>query len=112
MPYNKYHARKTKCLHGHTHDSKKEAVRCNELHLLQKAGNISNLETQVKYELLPAQRRNGKVIERKVDYIADFRYTRDGMTYVEDTKGQKTKDYIIKRKLFKCKYPNVIFLET
>lgn len=40
-----------------------------------------------------------KLIERGVYYIADFVYYRDGEYIVEDTKGVRTKDYIIKRKL-------------
>lgn len=32
-------------------------------------------------------------------YIADFVYHEDGMQVVEDTKGVRTADYIIKRKL-------------
>lgn len=39
------------------------------------------------------------LLERAVCYYADFKYTRDGETVVEDSKGMKTKDYIIKRKL-------------
>ena len=95
-------------------DSRKEARRYNELLLLQKVGIIYDLMTQVKYELIPAQYesyerygKNGKrlengkrLIERKVEYIADFVYKDStGKTIVEDTKGVKTKDYIIKRKL-------------
>ena len=44
---------------------------------------------------------DGKVVERECSYIADFKYqdARTGQLVVEDTKGVKTKDYIIKRKL-------------
>ncbi len=84
---------------GMTFDSKKEAVRYRELLLLEKAGVIKNLQRQVKFELIPSQRINGKVVERACDYIADFVYEKDGEIIVEDTKGFKTKDYIIKRKL-------------
>ena len=82
-------------------DSIKECQRYCELKLMQRAGVISDLQMQVKYELIPAQRINGKVVERAADYIADFVYF-DMTIYrktVEDTKGFKTKDYIIKRKL-------------
>lgn len=67
--------------------------------LLERAGAIQNLQYQVKFELLPSQRISGKVVERPVSYIADFVYEQDGLKIVEDTKGMKTKDYIIKRKL-------------
>lgn len=81
-------------------DSIKECQRYCELKLMQRAGLISDLKTQVSFELLPAQRIDGKVVERAVNYIADFTYTQgDEGTVVEDTKGFKTKDYILKRKL-------------
>lgn len=95
---NKYQNKKTE-VNGIVFDSKKEAKRYSELCLLEQAGEISDLRLQVKFELIPSQRINGKVVERKVDYIADFVYLRNGFKVVEDTKGIRTKDYIIKRKL-------------
>lgn len=91
-------------------DSKKEAKRYSELLLLERAGAIQNLQRQVKFVLIPAQyltvgmTKKGKAIkkcvERECAYIADFTYTDDcGVEHVEDTKGFRTKDYIIKRKL-------------
>lgn len=67
--------------------------------LLEQAGAIQNLQRQVRYELLPSQRIDGKVVERAVYYVADFVYEQDGKKIVEDTKGFRTPDYIIKRKL-------------
>ena len=96
---------------GIVFDSKKEARRYCELKLLERAGKIKNLELQKAFELIPAQREHdaigkrggiikGKVIENSVKYVADFVYTdENGKTVVEDTKGFRTKDYIIKRKL-------------
>lgn len=97
---SKYHARKV-TIDGITFDSAKEAHRYQELRLLERAGAISGLRRQVKYELIPAQRIGGKVIERAVTYIADHVYfdKRTGETVVEDVKGMKTKEYVIKRKL-------------
>lgn len=86
-------------INGITFDSKKEAKRWIELDYNQKSGVIKNLQRQVKYELIPSQKINGKVVERAVNYVADFVYEFCGETIVEDTKGMKTKDYIIKRKL-------------
>lgn len=94
---NKYHARSSG---GYA--SRKEHRRANELQLMQRAGLISNLREQVSYELIPPQRgTDGKVLERACTYIADFVYTDNatGQTIVEDTKGFRTKEYIIKRKL-------------
>lgn len=108
---NKYGNRKTG-----GYDSRAEARRGAELDLLQAAGEICNLKRQVKYVLIPAQyeksdqvytrgphkgeAKPGKLIERECAYLADFTYTnRDGCTVVEDVKGMRTPEYIIKRKL-------------
>lgn len=94
----KYHSRKiTK--DGMTFDSVKEYRRACELSLLERAGAIADLQRQVKFELIPSQRIDGKVVERPCTYVADFVYQEGGKTVVEDTKGFRTKDYIIKRKL-------------
>jgi hypothetical protein len=93
-------------------DSKREMQRYRQLQLLQHAGKIKGLELQKEFELIPTQREpdtigkrggvhKGKVIEHKCTYKADFVYTdtETGALVVEDTKGMRTKDYIIKRKL-------------
>ena len=90
---SKYRNRKT-VYDGITFDSQREANRYAELKLLERAGEISDLKLQVPFELIPKQPG-----ERAVKYIADFVYTEDGQTVVEDVKGKKTRDYIIKRKL-------------
>lgn len=101
---------------GQEFDSQKEARRYGELKLLLAAGRISDLRTQVLYELIPTQfetfERYGKkgkrlkdglrVVERATDYVADFVYVEDGKTVVEDVKSvatRKKESYIIKRKL-------------
>ena len=95
---------------GITFDSGREMKRYIELKQLERAGDISNLQLQVKFELIPAQRepdiigklggvKKGKIIEYPCSYIADFVYTKDGKQVVEDSKGFKTADYKIKRKL-------------
>jgi hypothetical protein len=95
-------------------DSKKEMRRYSQLVILQKLGKISNLKRQVSFELLPAQKINGKVVEHAVTYIADFVYDEHYASgdlesrwdwwrqVVEDVKSEITKKlpvYIIKRKL-------------
>ena len=84
---------------GETFDSAKEARRYGELVLLERAGQVFDLKRQVKYELIPTQKIGGKVVERACTYVADFVYKENGKTVVEDTKGFRTKDYNIKRKL-------------
>ena len=81
--------------------SGREHRRADELKMMQRAGLISDLREQVKYELIPAQYRDGKLIERACAYVADFVYfdREANSLVVEDTKGFRTKEYIIKRKL-------------
>ena len=98
----KYHNQKTN-LDGIEYDSRKEARRYAELLLMQKAGEIYDLQRQVPFVLIPKQTDpiTGKMLEREAKYIADFTYRscKTGRITVEDTKGMKTKDYILKRKL-------------
>ena len=113
--YNKYGNKKI-YYDGITFDSKRERDRYVELKLLERAGKISDLELQKSFELIPAQYeatnevykkgvnagkpKQGKCIEKAVTYKADFAYVdENGNTVVEDVKGMRTKDYIIKRKL-------------
>ena len=111
---NKYGNKKVVYL-GEVFDSKREMYRYMDLRLLLTCGAIQNLRRQVKYELIPAQREKstrvykkgrkkgqpieGKIIEKAVNYVADFVYDKDGERVVEDTKGVRTPDYVIKRKL-------------
>lgn len=95
----KYRARKVKTPDG-TFDSKKEYCRYCQLSLLENAGEITNLRRQVSYELIPSQKgADGKTIERPCKYVADFVYLKDGVVHVEDVKGMRTTEYVIKRKL-------------
>lgn len=112
---NKYHNTKTTTSDGITHDSKKEAQRWCELKLLERGGYISNLQRQVEFELIPNQyetierySKSGtrlkdqvKLVERAVNYVADFCYIENGQMVVEDTKSPitQTPAFVIKRKL-------------
>ena len=84
---------------GEHFDSIKEANRWRQLKLMEKAGLITDLKRQVKHELIPAQYINGRCAERAVTYTSDFEYDTDGGHTVEDVKGMRTKEYVIKRKL-------------
>lgn len=90
----------------------KEYRRYLDLIMLEKEGKISDLRRQVKFIIIPEQREpdqvgkrggkiKGKLLEREASYYADFVYidNESGGMVVEDTKGYKTKDYILKRKL-------------
>ena len=99
---NKYNARRS----GGS-ASGRESRRKWELEQLQKSGAISDLRCQVPFTLIPAQfdkapagKRRGKCLERSCVYVADFVYNnQDGIEIVEDSKGFRTRDYVIKRKL-------------
>lgn len=112
MMRNKYNSRKV-TVNGETFHSTKEYHRYRELQLLVRAGQIHDLMRQVKFELIPAQyetyerfsEKTGKrltdgkrCVEKAVYYIADFVYWQDDQMVVEDSKGYRTDDYIIKRK--------------
>lgn len=110
---NKFHNTKVE-VDGIKFDSKKEAKRYQKLKILESEGIIRDLERQKVYELIPkmpleAPRINSKgncsYCERAVVYKADFAYrTAQGKLVVEDVKGIRTPEYIIKRKLMKQKY--------
>ena len=92
-------------INGIKFDSKKEATRYQELLVLQNAGMITNLKLQDRFEIVPKQAG-----ERKVVYVADFTYfTQSGKLIVEDVKSaitRKNTAYIIKRKLMKLLLKN------
>lgn len=102
---SKYHAVRVTC-DGQRFDSRKEARRYAELQMLEQAGEISDLQRQVKFVLIPAQRdpETNRVIERECAYLADFTYRENGKYVVEDVKGVRTDVYIIKRKLMLHRY--------
>ena len=76
-PRSKYGARKT-VLNGIKFDSEKECRRWCELQMLEKAGEVTGLERQVPYELIPSQwegeGKHRRCIERAISYKADFVY--------------------------------------
>ena len=82
-------------------DSQKERHHFEHLRMLERVGLISNLQTQVKFELIPKQTdEQGKVIERAVSYIADFVHTdKEGKRIVTDVKGYRTEIYRLKKKM-------------
>lgn len=99
---NKYHA-KSVVIDGIRFASMKEGQRYRALMLELKAGRIGNLKLQPEFTLQEAFTTPKGERIRAVRYIADFQYTRDGKTIVEDVKGFKTKEYLLKRKLMQGK---------
>lgn len=91
---HKYRAKQT-ILNGHKFPSKKEAERYQQLLLLARAGQITELEIQPRFELVAG-----------ISYVADFRYKEGDKVVIEDTKGYQTPEFRLKLKLFRHFYPH------
>lgn len=113
MGYRKYHNKRVE-YEGIVFDSLKEKRRYCQLQLLEKQGMISNLRLQVPFELIPAiyedeivqlktkTKVKKKLIQKATTYVADFVYETMGKTIVEDTKGFRTKEYELKKKMMRA----------
>lgn len=86
---------------GITFDSQKERERYHDLKRFERIGKISNLRLQVRYEIAPAVRLDGRKRPARY-YVADFVYEEDGAEVVEDSKGYRTPEYRLKRHLMKA----------
>lgn len=97
--------------------SKAEARRYGELLLIEKAGEIQNLELQPKFVLQEAFEceQYGKSKKKKISairYIADFKYQEKGITVIEDVKGMMTPVFRLKMKMFLKQYPKLLLRLT
>ncbi len=98
------------------YDSIKEYNRSLELKLMSRAGIISDLREQVKFEIQPKFETSDGTV-RDLNYKADFSYIRDGKRVVEDVKPfdkrtnryRYTKDFKIKWKLLQYMHPEYVF---
>lgn len=108
---NKYGNKKV-VVDGEEFDSQLESNRWYELKLLQRAKQIKDLRRQIRFELQPSYKKNGKTIQ-SINYIADFVYydINKKKFIVEDTKGYKTETYKLKKKIFEYKYPELEITE-
>ena len=104
----KYNARRTK-IDGHTFHSKAEARRYSALMLLERSGQISDLELQPSFVIQDAFRDRSNKIICAIRYLADFQYVEKGALVVEDVKGVETAVFKIKAKMFKLRYPEYDF---
>jgi hypothetical protein len=110
--FGKYRAVKSQCRTGHTHDSKREAMRCNELHILQEAGEITDLTIHPQYWFVINGRQLKHPNGRRVGYKSDFEYIENGMLVTEDVKGVIVRDWPLRRAVFKALFPNHDLRET
>ncbi len=98
---NKYHNKK--CIYKDMmFDSKKERDYYVLLEMMLKNNQITDLKTQVKFELQPSFKFKGKTI-RSINYIADFTYVKNGKLVIVDTKGYRTEVYKLKKKMMQYK---------
>ncbi len=107
---NKYRNKKT-MIDGIWFDSMKEAKHYVDLKLLERVEEISDLELQPEFEIIPCVMWCGRKLSAK-KYRADFSYTENGQQVIVDVKGFRTKEYILKRQLFLIKYPEYVFKEV
>lgn len=101
MSKNKFNAKPT-VIDGVRYASQKEATRCEELRLLERAGHIRNLTLQPKFPL---------IVEgvKVATYIADAAYFENNARVVIDVKSKPTKTpvYRLKIKLLKALFPGI-----
>jgi hypothetical protein len=104
MKRHKYGARAC-VIDGHRFASQREGNRYLDLRLLEKAGEVFELELQPKFPLYVCRRQNGE-LHQVCTFIADFRYRegRDKVLIVEDSKGMQTPVFRLKRKMFEAQY--------
>lgn len=99
---SKYGASKV-IVNGITFHSRAEGARYSDLVRMQAAGVISDLQLQVRFQLMgvgPAVLRivsEGYPKGRVATYVADFVYSEEGQTIIEDVKGMATPDYKLKK---------------
>ena len=93
-------------------DQQKEARRYLELALLQASGVITDLRTQVAFDLTVVSAVDG-CVHRVGTWTADFDYRRDGRRVIEDTKSPatRTEAYQLRKKMFQAQY-GLTILET
>ena len=109
MRHSKFNAKREICVAGHNHASKREAKRCNDLHLLQRAGKIIGLECEPFFPFVV----NGTLMVhgngRKVGYKPDFTYIENGAKVAEDVKSKATvtEAFVLRATIFRHLFPSV-----
>lgn len=111
MKRHKYGA-KPVIIDGIKFPSKREGARWCALRLLERAGEIRDLERQVR---IPLYGRDGPLKSasgRQLVYVADFCYLDvcKGLEVIEDAKGYATDTYLLKRSILAAQ--GVTILQT
>lgn len=113
---SKYGNRKT-VVDGITFDSKREAERWLYLRAREEAGEISHLERQPIFKLSVGDRpvlirSKGYPNGRQAKYAADFAYFDGDRRIIEDAKGHRTRDFILKKAIVEAMYPAIRVVEV
>ena len=111
---NKYNARKTTVC-GHTFDSRREAEIYLDLLSRKQTGEIVRIGFQPSYTLLAGFKDNTGKNQKPITYTADFFVTyADGHSEVIEVKGVRTRDYLLRKKLFlyAMRKKDIIFREV
>jgi len=106
MKRHKYGAKRTTCAQGHSHPSKREALRCWQLHALAQAGEITELVVEPTFTFtpggVPITMQNGRLAQ----YRPDFTYIEKGKRVAEDVKGAEvTEAFRLRSALFRACFP-------
>ena len=106
--HHKYNARKT-TIDGYTFDSLAEGRRYQQLKLAVKSGDISNLIIQPEFVLQDGFTDNQGKRQQAIKYRGDFEYLDldTNELVIEDVKGKETQVFLIKKKMFLKRYPNL-----
>ena len=115
MSRNKFFAKKTPCRQGHVHHSAREAKRCNELHLMLRAGDIEDLELQPQFWFAIDGKQVKHENGRRVGYKADFSYVdrHSGARIVEDSKGPfRDNAWTLRKAIFRALHPELVLREV
>lgn len=103
---------RSSCANGHEHDSKREAKRCDQLHMLAKGGAISDIVSQPFYAFGGVKMGNGQL----AGVTLDFGYTEDGKPVVEDVKGRSklsdSRDWPLRKAMFAYFHPHIELREV
>ena len=114
---------KTVVYNGIKFVSKKEGQRYLFLKKAEEDGKISELKTQVKFELIPSikeeyiehlktkDKTRVRTLQLAINYISDFTYIKDGLMVIEDVKASPKvipSDFKLKEKMFFWRYGNRI----
>jgi hypothetical protein len=103
---SKYRNKKS-IVDGYAFDSKMEARYYQQLKWLKMAGEIKSFKLQPEY-ILQSGYKKGERKVRPVKYIADFLVTHiDGTEEIIDVKGKATAAFLLKKKIFEYKYPDL-----